>query len=711
MAVLSALPRKLVFALLLGLSSMVLLTVGTTAADESGDAGIFAIAQNGFGESANNYAWSMDWFDGKLYVGTGRDVLCVEDETNQYFVPLEKRYSTDPATGVHCPADPYEMDLRAEIWQYTPSARKWKLVYRSPTERNPAQRSLRVASDIAYRDMQVYEEPDGRKALYAAGVSADEYLPSLLRSHPPRILRSYDGVHWTALNLPRVVVHYPEGSVRPMGFRSLVVWKGHLFVTATPDLTGDGSLFEITRPWSNDPGLVQVSPPNLDIFEATTFDGDLYLGCGSATSGYSVWEESEPGQPFIPIVTGGAGRGREVTSVVSMHVYRNVLYVGSSGWYQGTLPVSEMIGIDPDGEWSLVVGDPREVRGRMEYPTSGLEDGFDSEFNAHFWRMAVQDGGLDVGTNSWSYSLRTFHGAAWLSDLLAGDAGYQVWATCDGEDFFQVTRDAFGHSEYNFGARTLQTDGPNGQELFIGSANHSQGTTVVDDREPACASLVNGPRRPAAPTAMIADTLSKGTLLSWRPASKAVRYEVLAAPEVNVTLYLQAPPVEPNGFTFEGATPTITSPETPGSVPFTISLPGPFEPVGSTSSSYFVARKRGHYVYEVVAKNAAGQSSRPSNIQIGPAPEPPATFATLEGAIGSPARSGEDAHAASIGSQSPEKSLLAAAQSAWARGERAAALRDVQRLQTLASGRDPEVAALAARLERRVLYAGVAGAP
>lgn len=694
------------------LVALLVLTVGTTHADPSAESGITTIAQNGLGERENSYSWSMDWFNGKLYVGTGRDVLCVEDETNQYFVPLEKRYSTNPAIGVRCPADPYDMDLRAQIWQYTPRTHKWRLVYRSSRETNPAQSEKRIARDIAYRDMQVFGPPGGRQALYAAGVSADEYLPSLLKSHPPRILRSYDGVHWTALHLPRIVVHYPGGAVRPMGFRAFVVWKNHLFVTATPDLTGDGALFEITRPWSEHPGLVQVSPPSLDIFEVATFHGDLYLGCGSATSGYSVWVTNQLGRPFTPIVTGGAGRGREVTSVVSMHVYRDLLYVGASGWYQGTLPVSEMIAIDPTGQWALVVGNPRKIaNGQMEYPISGLEDGFDSEFNAHFWRMAVQDGGMYVGTNSWSYALRSYHGLSFLSDLLAGDQGFQLWATCDGEDFFRVTRDAFGRSEYNFGARTLQPDGEDGHELFVGSANHSQGTTVIDDREPACSSLVNGPREPAAPTAMIADTVGKGTLLSWRPARSAVRYEILAAPETSVTLYLEGPPTGPNGYPFEGATPTVTSAETPGAQPFKISIPGAFEPLGTTTGTDFLATRPGRYVYEVVARNASGQASQPSNVQIGPAPEPPATFASLIDSVGSWTPGGTGAHAAGLGAAPQQRSMIEAAQSAWKRGRRSAALEDVRRLQSSAAGRDDEVAALAARLERRILYADVAGGP
>src|SRR5262249_39710664 len=147
-----------------------------------------------------------------------------------------------------------------------------------------------------------------------------------------------------------------------------------------------------------------------------------------------------------------------------------------------------------DGQWTLVVGSPRKLpNGQMTYPTSGLNDGFDSLFNAHFWRMATQDGGLYVGTNSWAYSLKeTKAGIVGLGDLLAGDQGYQLWATCDGDDFFPVTRDAFGTSEYNFGARTLVPDGAHGEHLYIGSANLGQGTTIIDDRQPACSTLING---------------------------------------------------------------------------------------------------------------------------------------------------------------------------------------------------------------------------
>jgi hypothetical protein len=695
------------------LVAAIALAGAATTTSLAGEPGRNLIAQNGFGEHENSYAWSMGWFKNKLYVGTGRDVLCVEDETTQFFVPLEQKYSTSPSLNVRCPPNPYEMDLRAEIWQYTPQTRHWKRVYRAPTERNPEDLKLAVSKDIAYRGMLTYKQ-GSKEALFAAGVSADEYLPSLLKTHPPRILRSFDGVHWQPLNLPDVVVHDPEGATRPMGFRALVVWRGHLYVTATPDLTGNGSLFEITNPMSAHPGLVQVTPSNLNVFETVEFNGDLYVGCGSEKSGYSVWEASGEDRPWVPIVTGGAGRGDDITSVVSMHVYRGQLYVGASGWYQNTLPQSEMIRISPSGQWTLVVGNPRKLpNGKTAYPTSGLDDGFDSLFNAHFWRMGVYGGGLYVGTNSWADLVKSYKGKGWAEDLLADASGYQLWATCEGENWFPVSRDAFGYGEYDFGARTLVTgNGPNGEELFIGSANQAQGTEILDDHESLCSSLVNSTRKVAAPSAMIAEAASKGksTLLSWKPSSSATRYEVLAASETKFTLYLQPQPsATHDAFQFEGAQPLLSTPETPGSVPVSLSLPGEFESVGSTSNSYFVAHTNAHRVYEVVAENADGEQSSPSNIQLVPTPEPPATFGSVRAAIG-PSGAGKQS-AARAATVSTAQRLLDSAQAASARGDRAGALADLQRLQSLEGGQHDELSALAARLERMLEYGAAAGEP
>ena len=88
-------------------------------------------AQNGFGDPRNVYAWAMARFRGRVYVGTGRQVACVENQTIDFFLVISNRYVTNPLPGATCPPDPYDMDLRAEIWEYTPRTGKWRRVYKS----------------------------------------------------------------------------------------------------------------------------------------------------------------------------------------------------------------------------------------------------------------------------------------------------------------------------------------------------------------------------------------------------------------------------------------------------------------------------------------------------------------------------------------------------------------------------------------------------
>ena len=67
------------------------------------------IARRGFGDGHNTYAHSMAWFNDHLYVATTRGNF-----------PLMKRrlpIAMD-VWPVECPEDPFDLDLRAEIWRY-----------------------------------------------------------------------------------------------------------------------------------------------------------------------------------------------------------------------------------------------------------------------------------------------------------------------------------------------------------------------------------------------------------------------------------------------------------------------------------------------------------------------------------------------------------------------------------------------------------------
>jgi len=582
------------------------------------------LARLGFGDTRNSYAWAMAWFKGKLYVGTARQELCVENETLNFYYPGRGYYSSQPASDISCPADPYDMDLRAEIWQYNPQTQHWRRVFQSPADvPNPRAPGKLMARDIAFRGMAVY-----RGQLYVGGVTADEYIPELAKVAPPRILRTKDGTHFAALPAPKTI-HTFLGVQKPIGYRSMVVYRNRLFVTASSGLTGDGVILRVDDPSSRRPRFHQISPFNMQVFEMQPFNGQLYVGTGSNSTGYGVYRtDARHGgsSRFLPVVTDGAGRGREVTSVVSMGVFQDHLYVGASGWFTGALLASsELIRVNKRDRWEVVAGKTRATTSGMKSPISGMPDGFGNVFNTHFWRMSVVRGALMVGTNDSSWGMREI---PIVGPTLAPEYGFDVYGTCDGRFWWPVTKDAFGDGRYNFGARTMVTN-PRGRG-FIGSANHVQGTTIWRGGiAPMCATGAHGARATAAaavaspghaqpavarPARVLADVRRCGTVVSWDRSPGAARYRILRADEQRLRdVPLPERRVMPDG----------SVPDDPLAGPFTrrgdLTLPGAWRDVGTTSRSWFIDRSAtgaGHR-YEVLAEPARGIGSPPSNLAFG----------------------------------------------------------------------------------------------
>jgi hypothetical protein len=261
----------------------------------------------------------------------------------------------------------------------------------------------------------------------------------------------------------------------------MAVLDGELYVTASAGLTGDGVVLRVADPGGPSPRFEQVSPAGLAVFELAVFDGHLYAGTGDSRQGYGVWRMGDGPRPaWEPVVTGGAGRGPTVTSVVSMEAYRGRLYVGANGWGTSVFPASELISIAPGGGWDVVAGAAREAAGATLAPVSGFADGFGNAFNMHFWRMQAYRGALLLGTNDWSWSLRDIPR---LDPRIRAEFGFDLYATCDGTHWWAATRDGFGRPT-DFGVRTMAAS-PQG--LFIGTTNHVRGATVFRSRRPPCA--------------------------------------------------------------------------------------------------------------------------------------------------------------------------------------------------------------------------------
>lgn len=590
--------------------------------------GVTEISTNGFGDPQNAYSWSMEWFKGKLYVGTTRNPLCVENALIDYYYPGYGLYTATPADGLGCTPDKYDLDLRAEIWQYTPSTSAWKQVYLSPVVDNPVAPGKSIAVDIGYRGMAVVKDFWGNETLVVGGVTAGEYIPELLSIAPPRLLATTDGENFTPLNGAPGDVVAAYGTQEVIGYRGLVAVQNRLFVLASQSYTGDGAVMEVVNPLSANPSFVQISPTSTAVFEFVPFNNALYIGTGAPSTGYEVWKANlvptGASFSFAPIVTAGAGRGQAMTSVVSMHVFRNRLYVGASGWYSTAFPGSELIRIASDDSWQLVVGNARTLpNGTWMFPISGLPDGYGNVFNAHFWRMADLQGALFMGTNDWSWALRS---VPFLNFLLYPQFGYDVYASCDGQYWSLVTRDAFGDGLYNFGARTMLGTPGGG---FIGSANHATGTTVwsantsrlCDTRFPWRQSRdrnANGMATTAdgtlpAPTRLLTEVGDSGMVLSWDAVEGAAQYTVMRAKYEATPGFEFVPrpgvghgevPVSPQGI--------VVTNDSANSV----RVPGEYVEIGTTTDTFFTdttASPDDQYDYQVIAKAASGVASEPSN--------------------------------------------------------------------------------------------------
>jgi hypothetical protein len=446
---------------------------GVGAQDLNGSEDFARLAWRGFAEGVdgshaegspnNSYAFSMAWFQGRLFVGTIRNAVDAADQ------PLES--------------------LRAEIWRYTPGgvhglSGSWERVHRSPllwfTD---------IPWEIGYRNMLVCDAGDGVSRLYVAS----------LGTLSGRILYTADGETFRTASTRGFSGDDP-------GFRPLVCMNGWLF-TSPVGISGDseGSLNPVVL-GTSDPvrgAWQQVSPMrfgnpnNGTIFTMEGFDTDgdgrndtLVAGVGNRADGMELWVAHEPCRgargtcavSWSKVLEGGGGRpvaeGELAANVGVSHMgqHGDHLYMGvaETAFFDPTL--AEIFRLRPDLTWDLVVGAPRdpdaeilnfncnldEISG-LCLPVGGRGLGigggppyFIPGSASYVWRLQSHtDGHLYAGT----LDLAGYAGI--------GTAGFDLWRSPDGESWSPVSDDGFGNP-LNYGLRTMvSTD----LGLFVGTAN------------------------------------------------------------------------------------------------------------------------------------------------------------------------------------------------------------------------------------------------
>jgi hypothetical protein len=572
---------------------------------------VFQAAQQGFGlpgfpDRNNSQAWSMAWWNGKLYVGTGRATYCVQQATLALFRPDLKPYPPKDKD-VQCTPDPRDLPLRAEIWRWTPDPVNpsgpgtWDRVHQADNDVQIVGTNKFISRDIGYRGMTVFTEADGTQALYVAGDSTRAAQGSGFAGPvpPPQILRSTDGVTFTALPFNPDAV---PGAPLVSGFRNLLAYKNRLYVVGSVGQLGHGVIFEATHPeLGND--FRMISPLGADLkpltfFEIEAYNGFLFAGTGVQPSNddtpFSLLKTDATGDlPYhwtTVIPEGGYRTKKPSAAVISMRPFKAAGLGTVARLYVGT--DREVFRVNPDDTWDLVVGTPRKTPdGHLLQPLSGFDIGFDNIFDIHMWRMGDYSGWLYIGTQDQSAKWRNLKGG--FGAMLAPRMGFDQYATADGWRYSMITRTGFGDL-FNNGMRNFAST-PFG--FFMGTANHYYGTRIYRG--------VNVTNPVATPKRLEVESAFNVVGLSWEGCPSAVHYHVY----------------RDSGF---------SNPQEVGS---------PLGTDGSTLAGCGLMDKVkpfGAYHYYVVAQdNLTGRFSEPSNMVRVPFKGPVPTFQSLEALLAS----------------------------------------------------------------------------
>jgi len=551
----------------------------------------------GFGDLENNTAWSMKWWNGRLYVGTNRSWFCwsIASSSRKVLSPFLSWIYPPRDPDMECPEFMEDMPQQAEIWRWTPETDTWDMVYKSPNDvPNTTFPGKYTSRETGFRGMEIFTEPDGTEALYVTTVWSGMVNDG---APPPEILRSTDGD--TFKPIPQDPGTF-LGDFDKTSMRGLLVYNNKLYVIAGT-VQGQGTLWEAEDPAGGNNNFRRVSPAGMSIWDFTIFNDIVYVGVREESvfmqpkskqvvcEGYGIAKSDLSGDPpytFQDVLTHGAYLQPDPSpTIVSIVTHNGLLYAGCD-------KPAEMIRLYPDDSWELVVGTPRETPDGWKYPISGFDAGFGVNTNVHIWRMVTHDGLLYAGTADQTMRYKE---NPLFQEAIEYRAGFDLYRTYDGWYWEPITTTGFG-DEYQMGIRSLETT-PYG--LFVGSNNFWGGCIVYQGALPGDSGRA---APPPPPRRLEVEAAGESIVLSWEPPAGASRFHVYRADCI------------------EGKAPLDW-------------IPKPYVDIGTTEEFYFVdypvpAHQRRHYI--VKAEYEDKRLSDPSNFVIYPSLAPVQKFADLK---------------------------------------------------------------------------------
>jgi hypothetical protein len=249
-----------------------------------------------------------------------------------------------------------------------------------------------------------------------------------------------------------------------------------MFVAVT-DFRGEGFLIASPNPSQGDNSFQRVSPspalPNFAVWILANYNNALYVGTGDRENdlGYAVYETTNgPGDPvpytFSPIIMDGGWQSDEnerSPTTLTMHVWTQPpppVGDGLAHLYCGTDRKIEIVRVNPDNSWDLVVGQPRNTPDGFKAPLSGIAYYFDNDFNGHIWQMqdatwnqlpgGSEPSGLHAGTWDWSILLRN---ANLTAAPTTSEEGFDFFDSPDGVHWYVIAKNGLGDG-FNMGGRS-----------------------------------------------------------------------------------------------------------------------------------------------------------------------------------------------------------------------------------------------------------------
>lgn len=384
----------------------------------------------GFGDTWNRYAWSMEEFGGKIYVGTwsvNLDIAAIVTAASSGSLdftgtqdPLSLMYTFMKSTG-------------GEIWR-SDSGGNWEQVYDADS------------TEVGFRKMV---ECNG--ILYAGSVNSDG----------AKILYSATGDSDSWESLTGGPMTNPENT----SIRAMSVHEGMLLVGTENNTTG-GELWVYSGNTAADNGSswYQIGTGQFDgdpsLAELAVYNGDLYVGTWDFDDKFKLFRISEThaGESLASTDDSTGYTIDDVTPVFDGCNDLSNLGVMKLIEYQGRLFLGTVN--YENGFTLLSTEDPSDTRGWSVITTNGLGD----PSNAYSWAMEEWNGQLYLGTfNDGLYS--------GIYDPLAIplDGRGQLWCSSNGTEWSEVVNDGFG-SAFTYGIRTMTVTSDN--RLVVGTASN-----------------------------------------------------------------------------------------------------------------------------------------------------------------------------------------------------------------------------------------------